>query len=306
MSDTTPLQLQPPASVRQRGDDLVITSADGQRHWEIYNYLEGLQGGERVSKLSDLNYPVALRRYPAVDGEWWAMGTRGDDVMVAGDFDINISGRDGDDIVMTGAGCDYLCGDAGNDWLIAGEGDDRLYGETGDDSLDGGAGADLLVGGEGDDMLAGGEGNDLLKGGKGNDLLYGGSGDDVYLICRGDGQDRILSEPGGGQDIVRFIGGITVDRLWFRRIGTDLQISVMGTDDSVTMNQWYAPGAHRTTAFEVRDGGVGADNTRRLNTDGVDALVDAMSAFAPTSLGATSLPDNYAVVLNPVLAAQWG
>ena len=37
----------------------------------------------------------------------------------------------------------------------------------------------------------------------------------------------------------------------------------------------------------------------------VDALVSAMSAFAPPPAGQTTLPSNYQKVLEPVIAANW-
>jgi len=37
----------------------------------------------------------------------------------------------------------------------------------------------------------------------------------------------------------------------------------------------------------------------------VDALVQAMAAFAPPGAGQTTLPDAYRTALEPVLAASW-
>lgn len=64
---------------------------------------------------------------------------------------VDFEGGEGDDIVLGGAGADFL---RGND---------------GDDTLNGGAGADELDGGDGDDTLIGGAGFDTIRGGAGDD-----------------------------------------------------------------------------------------------------------------------------------------
>lgn len=62
-------------------------------------------------------------------------GSRGDDVIVGGNRNDKIHGRDGDDV------------------LSGGRGNDKLYGDKGNDSLSGGAGSDQLKGGAGNDVL---------------------------------------------------------------------------------------------------------------------------------------------------------
>ncbi len=102
----------------------------------------------------------------------------------------NISGGDGDDIIIAYRGNDQLFGDGGNDviygggghdYIDGGEGDDQLFGESGNDKIIGGGGKNILVGGEGDDILIAGNEGDKLYGGTGNDLLFGGDGDDVLF-----------------------------------------------------------------------------------------------------------------------------
>jgi Ca2+-binding RTX toxin-like protein len=58
-----------------------------------------------------------------------------------------------------------LSGGDGNDVLVSGKGKDVLLGGAGDDQLVGGFGADMLFGGGGADLLDGGPQNDLLVGG---------------------------------------------------------------------------------------------------------------------------------------------
>ncbi|MCB9974408.1 MAG: type I secretion C-terminal target domain-containing protein [Rhodospirillales bacterium] len=65
-----------------------------------------------------------------------------------------------------------------DDVIIGGDGDDRLYGKDGNDYLFGGSGGDYLRGDKGNDLLHGGAGNDNLRGYEGNDLLFAGAGKD--------------------------------------------------------------------------------------------------------------------------------
>lgn len=96
--------------------------------------------------------------------------------------------------------------------LIGGDGDDTLKGKNGKDLLIGGDGDDTLIGGNGKDLLIGGDGNDTLRGGNGKDILYGGAGSDVIL--GGNGNDIIVefaNENAGSYDFID--GGRGLDTL---------------------------------------------------------------------------------------------
>lgn len=143
-------------------------------------------------------------------------GTEGDDVLVGTDADEVICGFGGDDVLIGGAGSDELIGGAGVDRLIGGDGADHLRGGDGHDWLFGGPGADIARGGDGDDSLVGGPGRDVLRGGAGKDTLAGGDGADTLWggedddVVRGaKGADVLYGGP--GDDVVR--GGVGVDRL---------------------------------------------------------------------------------------------
>lgn len=58
-----------------------------------------------------------------------------------------------------------LSGGDGNDMLVGGKGKDLILGGAGDDQLRGGRGNDMLFGGDGADFLDGGDNNDLLVSG---------------------------------------------------------------------------------------------------------------------------------------------
>ena len=68
----------------------------------------------------------------------------------------NITGGNGDDL---------LVGDASDNVISGGNGDDVLFGMTGNDTLNGNIGRDLLFGGSGEDLIRGSNGEDILIGG---------------------------------------------------------------------------------------------------------------------------------------------
>ncbi len=169
-----------------------------------------------------------------------------------------------------------------------------------DNVVVGNAARNRLGGGAGNDALEGGDGNDVLDGGTGNDALIGGLGDDRFLQHRGGGADTITAyDPTAGKtDTLQFGADVTNDQLWFQRIGDDLSISVIGTDDRSTISGWYFGEAHHVEHIELSDGQVLLDAQ-------VDNLVSAMAAFAPPAAGETALSAAYRDQLQPVISASW-
>ncbi|MRR58516.1 MAG: tandem-95 repeat protein [Deltaproteobacteria bacterium] len=236
------------------------------------------------------------------------------------------------DVYDGGAGFDTLVGTAGDDAVLlnnglfqgpsimeverinAGDGNDVLdmtsiwYG-YGDVILDGGngndvlwasAGNDQLLGGTGNDTLDGGAGNDILDGGSGADILKGGTGNDTYTLGRGYGRDTIVENDttSGNTDIAQFSSGIAADQLWFQHVGNNLDVSIIGTNDKFSIQNWYSGSRYHVEQFKTSDGKVLLDTQ-------VDALVSAMASFTAPAAGQTTLPQNYQTSLAPVIAANW-
>jgi len=185
-------------------------------------------------------------------------------------------------------------------------GDDTLDGGEGNDLLDGGSGADTLIGGAGNDVLGGavysndwyGAGNRYV-GGTGNDTLRGTAYGDSYEFNLGDGQDTIQeTAQWSGNDVLKFGAGITKEQIWLRRSGADLEVSVIGTSDKVTVQNWYAGNAYHVEQLKTADGKTLLDSL-------VDSLVQAMASFAPPAAGQMTLPPAYQTALAPTLAANW-
>src|SRR5919199_242494 len=85
-----------------------------------------------------------------------ASGNSGDNYLVANQtFGSNLSGGDGNDVIIGGAGDDVLYGDTNPKY--------QFYKDIT------GGGNDYITGGAGDDVLVGGRGNDILTGGAGSD-----------------------------------------------------------------------------------------------------------------------------------------
>ncbi len=231
-------------------------------------------------------------------------GTAANDLFNGTSSADRFHGAAGDDELLGNGGDDALFGEDGNDLLRGAVGHDALDGGTGNDQLYGGNDHDQLLGGQGDDRLYGEAGNDVLRGGEGNDYLNGGAGSDIYLFGRGDGRDEIhnpdyAADAGlTAQDTLRFLEGIDADQLWFRRVNTNLEVSIIGTGDTVRLNSWYASTPMRIDAFETSSG-------QMLLSNQVDALVQAMAAFSPPAPGQITLSQHQSAALTPVLAASW-
>jgi Ca2+-binding RTX toxin-like protein len=194
------------------------------------------------------------------------------------EFNNQIVGTAGDDLLDGGAGVDTLTGGAGNDiylvdnaqdWVLedAGDGYDtvitRSSYQLGDniEALKAAAGTSLLtltgnalsneiVGNAGIDIIQGLDGNDRLYGDGGNDTISGGDGDD--LIYGGIGNDRLDGNAGAekifgdiGDDIL--FGGTGSDSL-YGGVGND---RLYGDDD----NDWL----YGDVGNDVLSGGNGDD-----------------------------------------------
>ena len=175
-----------------------------------------------------------------------------------------------------------------------------LIGTAADDTLTAGAFYARLFGGSGNDVLNGDAGTDWLDGGAGADTLIGGAGSDTYLFGRGSGGDMLAENDAtaGNLDTMSVMAGVATDQLWFRHVGDNLEISVIGTLDTATIQNWYFGSAQHIEQFRTTDGKLLLDSQ-------VENLVQAMAAFSPPASGQTTLPPTYQTALAPVLAANW-
>jgi Ca2+-binding RTX toxin-like protein len=151
---------------------------------------------------------------------------------------VNIGNRDGYGNTLD----NYINGNCGDNKLAGFEGNDTIYGGRGNDSIDGGVGNDKLYGGLGIDTIYGGEGNDYIMGEGQDDYLYGGLGNDTYAFSRGFGQDTISDKDASAEniDVIKLGEGITENDIAINRNANDLVISIKGTLDKLTVNNYFA------------------------------------------------------------------
>ncbi len=171
------------------------------------------------------------------------------------------------------------------------EGNDTLYGYTiaygykedetfnagaGNDTVRGNSGNDIIYGEAGNDYLYGEYGNDILVGGIGNDKLDGGVGNDTYIFGKGDGSDCITDSDSteGNVDVLQI--GEEAKKLSFTRVGSNLLISILDTEDTITINNWYNSDANKIETINSADG-------YTLSHSQVDLLIQSMASFESSS-----------------------
>lgn len=247
----------------------------------------------------------------------------GADTLVGGAGNDDLNGEAGDDLMIGGAGDDVYVVTSSADSIVelANEGYDhvdtyvnwtlgdnqdslRLYGAaqmgTGNslsNGITGSANADTLRGLGGVDILIGLGGNDTIEGGTGNDLVNGMSGNDTYRFWRGDGSDTLTDsdDTAGNSDLLAFQDAAS-DQLWFRHVGNNLVVSIIGGTDRIAISGWYAGDSQHIETFTDSDGKV-------LSHTNVEALVNAMAVFSPPV--ATTLPSSYQEALGTVISSSW-
>ncbi|AUZ84679.1 calcium-binding protein [Methylophaga nitratireducenticrescens] len=167
-----------------------------------------------------------------------------------------------------------------------------IAGTTGNDTITGTAANEYISGLAGDDVLSGGAGNDVLDGGEGNDRIEFGLND---------GQDQIIQNDTNStstfNDVIAFDTDISYEELWFSRSGDDLQINIEGTDDQITVTDWYDDAAHQLDQFE--------SGSMVLMNNQIDQLVSAMAAYDVPMGSGNVIPQDVKDNLQPVLANSW-
>ncbi|MBP5789605.1 MAG: hypothetical protein J6W29_05160 [Neisseriaceae bacterium] len=192
---------------------------------------------------------------------------------------------------------DLLIGNDNDNTIRGNAGDDEIYGMGGNDHLYGGIGNDTLNGGIGNDNLYGGIGNDTLIGGIGNDYLEGGLGNDTYHFRKGDGKDTIY-DLGGSNDTLK-ISGVTANDLWFSQNGKDVQINIIGTEDSILLKSQNLKIIGYPNAIER----IELDNGDALLANQLNQLINAMATFGANTASTPEQLHNINQQLN--LSQYW-
>ena len=154
--------------------------------------------------------------------------------------------------------------------------DVSIYGTDGNDTLSGWNNGDTLYGYAGNDALNGNNGNDTLDGGTGNDKLYGGSGDDTYVFNKGHGHDTVSDSSSAAINTLVFQGATAAD-LTLQKSGYDLIIHAYGTDDTVTLPDYFRSASYQRFSIALDDQTLSMDDLTAMGfpvygTDGNDTL----------------------------------
>jgi len=201
-------------------------------------------------------------------------GTEADEQLIGFETDDMLAGKGGQDILYGYAGNDVLDGGADNDSLYGGDGDDTLSGGSGDDVLYGEYGNNQLRGDDGNDSLYGSYGEDTLDGGAGNDRLEGSYGNDTYVFGRGYGQD-VISEydsTDGNLDRILMAGDIIPSDIRVRRNNYDLELSINGSTDQMTVSNYFSHDYYQIERIEFADGTIwDAERVKGFVTKGTEA-----------------------------------
>ena len=141
--------------------------------------VDGLEGNDRIIADPGVTAPLTI-----LDGP-------GNDVIVGGAGDNYIDAIEGNSYIYGGGGDNVIYAGPGNSTIIGGPGDNYICAGPGNDSLFGGIGNNVLIAGQGHDVLNGGGG--------GNDVLIGGPGSDSFVS--GPGDNTVFAEPADAQPI---------------------------------------------------------------------------------------------------------
>tara|TARA_R110000850_G_scaffold238024_3_gene362698 strand:- start:658 stop:4581 length:3924 start_codon:yes stop_codon:yes gene_type:complete len=165
--------------------------------------------------------------------------------------------------------------------------------------INGSGSHDTLIGSQGDDTLVGGSGNDYLDGGEGDDILIGGEGNDIYRVSVGNGADTIVNQKANinETDTLELIDNQSINNLWFSQDQNDLEISVLGSDTQVLIQDWFL--SDQSKLDFIRNG----DNY--LDQQSVDILINAMASFVAPSAGDINLTNEEQQQIGTAIIAAW-
>ena len=155
-------------------------------------------------------------------------------------------------------------------------------------------------------LTGNGFGNNTFEDGGGNDVLNGGGGYDTYKFGSSFGQTVINNyasdHDGSSYGEIDFAsGGVAADQLWLQQSGNNLKIDLLGTNDSITVDNWFA--SDKRNQVESIHSGDGLTIDSQLQQ-----LVSAMATYTANNPGfdptqTSQMPTNSS--LQSALAAAW-
>ncbi|HEX4409019.1 MAG TPA: calcium-binding protein [Xanthobacteraceae bacterium] len=148
-------------------------------------------------------------------------------------------------------------------------------------------------------------GNNVFEDGGGNDTLDGGGGYDTYKFGSTFGQTTINNyasdHDGSAYGEIDFASGVNSNQLWFQQSGNNLQIDLLGTNDSVTVSNWYASDARNQVESINAGDGLKVDSQLQQLVGAMATYTSNNPGFDPTQ--ASQMPTDS--TLQNALAAAW-
>ncbi|WP_321945843.1 putative Ig domain-containing protein [Paraburkholderia sp. J10-1] len=255
------------------------------------------------------------------NGANWVAATAFMETLTVGDGSNTIVATGGMDTLNAGVGANTITLTGSNNKVTAGGGNNTITASGGSDTITLGNGAnsvsvsgmsEAIVVGSGNNVInATGSSANIIVGSGTNTITASGSFASLKL---GDGSDTAkmtggfaTATVGHGSYNLEFAAGfgklafgtdVASDHLWLQHVGQDLQLSVIGSNERVTLKNWYAATPEQASSIVAGDG-------KTLSASNVNQLVQAMSAFTAPAAGQISMTPAEQQALQPVLAANW-
>ncbi len=261
-----------------------------------------------------------------VSGNTHSLSTNVENLRLIGFTSISGTGNASDNVLsgLLNLAGNTLAGGAGNDTYVLGSGDlvveaanggtDTVQASfsytlgsnvehltlTGAAAINGTGNSlnNTITGNSANNVLSSAGGADTLRGGLGYDTVNGGSGNDIFKFGRGEGQD-LVQDNSGTTDKILYDAGINPRDLVISRQANDLRVTIHGSSDRITVQNWYTSSVNRTETIQ-------AGNGQTLLSTQVDQLIQAMAAFTQqTGLTWDQAIDQRPQEVQAVLAASW-
>ena len=163
---------------------------------------------------------------------------------------------------------------------------------------------DVVIAGNGDQTLAAYGTNDTLIAGSGSDILTNAGTGGFYQFGLGATNATITNGSAtntAASNELDFTGGVSDNQLWFKQVGNDLQIDLMGTNSDVTVAGWFSSTGNQLA--EITAGGMKIDNDVAQLVQAMATYSAANPGFNPTASGVTQAPNDAG--LQSAIANAW-